>query len=95
MAKPDWGNLQQRFLSAHAKTGISPKDWCEAQGLKYSTAKRYIKIANGGANSQKKLRTKLQIRRSQSRAKAGLPRLHRKTANLPHSQIRQVRNAPL
>lgn len=58
MAKPDWGDLQQRFLSAHAKTGISPKDWCEAQGLKYSTAKRYIKIANGGANSQKKIANK-------------------------------------
>jgi hypothetical protein len=58
MAKPDWGALQQRFLSAHAKTGISPKDWCEAQGLKYSTAKRYIKIANSGANSQKKTANK-------------------------------------
>lgn len=53
MAKPDWGELQQRFLSEHAKTGISPKEWCEAQGLNYSTAKRYIKIANGSANSQK------------------------------------------
>nr|WP_241190639.1 hypothetical protein [Enterobacter asburiae] len=51
MAKPDWGELQQRFLSEHAKTGISPKEWCEAQGLNYSTAKRYIKIANGSANS--------------------------------------------
>jgi len=58
MAKLDWGELQQRFLSAHAKTGISPKDWCEAQGLKYSTAKRYIKIANSGANSQKKTASK-------------------------------------
>ncbi|EOY8496498.1 terminase small subunit, partial [Providencia stuartii] len=38
----------------HAKSGISPKEWCEEQGLKYSTAKRYIKIANGSANSQKK-----------------------------------------
>ena len=28
MAKPDWGELQQRFLSDHAKSGISPKDWC-------------------------------------------------------------------
>ncbi len=33
MAKPDWGELQQRFLSDHAATGVSPKDWCEAQGL--------------------------------------------------------------
>lgn len=54
MAKPDWGALQHQFLAEHAKTGISPKDWCEAQGLNYSSAKRYIKIANGGANSQKK-----------------------------------------
>lgn len=43
MAKPDWGELQQRFLSDHAATGVSPKDWCEAQGLNYATARRYIK----------------------------------------------------
>jgi hypothetical protein len=43
MAKPDWGELQQRFLSEHAKTGVSPKEWCEAQGLNYATARRYIK----------------------------------------------------
>ncbi|EGS3352473.1 hypothetical protein J5C38_004580 [Salmonella enterica subsp. enterica serovar Sandiego] len=54
MAKPDWGALQHQYLAEHAKSGISPKDWCEAQGLNYASAKRYIKIANGGANSQKK-----------------------------------------
>ncbi|MEP9309660.1 terminase small subunit [Enterobacter cloacae] len=43
MAKPDWGLLQQRFLSEHAATGVSPKEWCEAQGLNYVTARRYIK----------------------------------------------------
>lgn len=43
MAKPDWGKLQQRFLSEHAATGVSPKEWCEAQGLNYATARRYIK----------------------------------------------------
>jgi len=43
MAKPDWGVLQQRFLSDHAETGVSPKEWCEAQGLNYATARRYIK----------------------------------------------------
>ncbi|MCY2342856.1 terminase small subunit, partial [Klebsiella pneumoniae] len=26
MAKPDWGELQRRFLSDHAATGVSPKD---------------------------------------------------------------------
>lgn len=67
MAKPDWGELQQRFLSEHAKTGISPKEWCEAQGLNYSTAKRYIKIANGSANSQKKIANKT----ANSQAKKG------------------------
>ncbi|WP_313439392.1 terminase small subunit [Atlantibacter hermannii] len=53
MAKPDWGGLQKRFLSEHAKTGISPRDWCEAQGLNYASAKRYIKVTSYGANSQK------------------------------------------
>ncbi|ELE9236580.1 terminase small subunit [Enterobacter kobei] len=43
MAKPDWGVLQQWFLSEHAATGVSPKEWCEAQGLNYATARRYIK----------------------------------------------------
>ncbi|MBJ9000685.1 terminase small subunit [Citrobacter freundii] len=43
MAKPDWSELQQRFLSEHAATGVSPKEWCEAQGLNYATARRYIK----------------------------------------------------
>lgn len=54
MAKPDWGALQHQFLAEHAKTGISPKDWCNAQGLNYSSAKRYIKATSYGANSQKK-----------------------------------------
>ncbi|WRX61065.1 hypothetical protein SM940_07025 [Escherichia coli] len=54
MAKPDWGALQLQFLAEHAKTGISPKDWCAAQGLNYSSAKRYIKVTTYGANSQKK-----------------------------------------
>ncbi|MCU3852543.1 terminase small subunit [Enterobacter roggenkampii] len=43
MAKPDWGELQKRFLSDHAATGISPKEWCEAHNLNYVTARRYIK----------------------------------------------------
>ncbi|WP_430996912.1 hypothetical protein [Klebsiella quasipneumoniae] len=58
MAKPDWGALQHQFLAEHAKTGISPKDWCAAQGLNYSSAKRYIKVTTYGANSQKKIANK-------------------------------------
>lgn len=60
MAKLDWGELQQRFLSEHAATGVSPKDWCEAQGLNYATARRYIKKPSAQTAqkpAQKKLRT--------------------------------------
>lgn len=60
MAKPDWGELQQRFLSEHAATGVSPKEWCEAQGLNYATARRYIKkptAQTAQKPAQKKVRT--------------------------------------
>jgi hypothetical protein len=59
MSKPDWGVLHQRFLSVHAVTGISPKEWCEAQGLNYATARRYIKTysANCAKTCAKKMRT--------------------------------------
>ena len=60
MAKPDWGELQKRFLSEHAKSGVSPKDWCEAQGLNYATARRYIKkptAQSAQKSAQKKVRT--------------------------------------
>ncbi|BCA39405.1 TPA: terminase small subunit [Kluyvera ascorbata] len=59
MAKPDWGVLQQRFLSEHAKSGISPKEWCETQGLNYATARRYIKKPSAQTaqkTAQKKMR---------------------------------------
>ena len=59
MAKPDWGVLQQRFLSDHAATGVSPKEWCEAQGLNYATARRYIKkpaAQRAQKSAQKKVR---------------------------------------
>ena len=60
MAKPDWGALQHQFLAEHAKSGISPKDWCEAQGLNYTSARRYIKkptAQNAQQSAQKKMRT--------------------------------------
>lgn len=60
MAKPDWGELQQRFLSDHASTGISPRDWCEAQGLNYATARRHIKKPAAQSvqkSAQKKVRS--------------------------------------
>ena len=63
MAKPDWGELQQRFLSDHAATGVSPKDWCEAQGLNYATARRYIKKPTA-QTAQKSAQKKPHIKRA-------------------------------
>ncbi|WP_265498474.1 terminase small subunit [Providencia rustigianii] len=57
MAKPDWSELQKQFLSDHAKSGISPKEWCEDQGLNYATARRYIKKPAAQKTAHKKLRT--------------------------------------
>lgn len=62
MAKPDWGELQQRFLSEHAATGVSPKEWCEAQGLNYATARRYIKKPSA-QTAQKSAQKKCALRR--------------------------------
>ncbi|HHR6573401.1 terminase small subunit [Providencia sp. JUb39] len=60
MAKPDWSELQKQFLSDHAKSGISPKEFCEDQGLNYATARRYIKkpaAQSAQKTAHKKLRT--------------------------------------
>ncbi|MDK9607099.1 terminase small subunit [Lelliottia wanjuensis] len=59
MAKPDWGALQHQFLADHAKSGISPKEWCEGQGLNYASARRYIKkpaAQSAQKTAQKKVR---------------------------------------
>ncbi|TCZ41493.1 terminase small subunit [Enterobacter hormaechei] len=37
-------------------TGVSPKEWCEAQGLNYATARRYIKKTSAQKPAQKKVR---------------------------------------
>lgn len=84
MAKPDWGALQHQFLAEHAKTGISPKDWCAAQGLNYSSAKRYIKVTNYGANSQKKSANKSANSQKADHAKRSVkpePEAQKKTAS--------------
>lgn len=84
MAKPDWGALQHQFLAEHAKTGISPKDWCAAQGLNYSSAKRYIKVTTYGANSQKKSANKSANSQKADYAKRSVkpePEAQKKTAS--------------
>jgi hypothetical protein len=42
----------------HAATGVSPKEWCEAQGLNYATARRYQKtLRKLRKNLRRKMRT--------------------------------------
>ncbi|EMO3258986.1 hypothetical protein WDN15_003807 [Salmonella enterica] len=101
MAKPDWGALQHQFLAEHAKSGISPKDWCEAQGLNYASAKRYIKIANGSANSQKKSANKTANSQKGKVSKQGASAnadKHKKSTTASNSQetkpIRGSRRSP-
>ncbi|EFM9972763.1 terminase small subunit, partial [Escherichia coli] len=43
MNRPDWGALQQEYIAEYTRSGISPVAWCEARGLNYATARRYIK----------------------------------------------------
>ena len=85
MAKPDWGALQHQFLAEHAKTGISPKDWCAAQGLNYSSAKRYIKVTTYGANSQKKSANKSA---NSQKEKGGVSKSGKVKKNLPDTGAR-------
>lgn len=83
MAKPDWGSLQDQFLAEHAKTGISPKDWCQAQGLNYASAKRYIKVTSYGAKSQKEAAKKNANSQKENHAKETVklePEVQKKTA---------------
>lgn len=83
MAKPDWGALQDQFLAEHAKTGISPKDWCQAQGLNYASAKRYIKVTSYGAKSQKESAKKNANSQKEKHAKESIkpePEVQKKTA---------------
>ncbi|PHM22225.1 terminase [Xenorhabdus ehlersii] len=64
MARPDWGELKNKFLSDHAETGVSPKEWCESQGLNYSTARRYIKNPTAHKTAQNETR---KVRNSKKR----------------------------
>ena len=43
MAKTNWEQVAAQYAAAHAKTGISAKDWCEKLGINYQSARRYLK----------------------------------------------------
>jgi hypothetical protein len=54
MATRDWKALQAQFEHDHAKYGTGAKEWCEAKGLKYSSARRYIKVRKTAQSAQSK-----------------------------------------
>lgn len=43
MAKTDWAAVAAMYERDRAKTGISAKDWCDARGINYASARRYLK----------------------------------------------------
>lgn len=43
MARTNWDQVAAQYAAAHAKTGISAKDWCEKIGINYQSARRYLK----------------------------------------------------
>lgn len=43
MAKTNWEQVAAQYAAAHAKTGISAKDWCDKLGINYQSARRYLK----------------------------------------------------
>ena len=51
-----WLALQAEFTEAHAETGIKVKEWCESKGLKYSSARRYIKLTKTKAKIKTKVK---------------------------------------
>lgn len=97
MAKPDWGALQHQFLAEHAKTGISPKEWCEAQGLNYTSARRYIKKPTAQKTAQKKVRNaqREEAEASKSgRVKKDIPDTGARSKSPETKPIRGSRTAP-
>ncbi|HDO1314689.1 terminase [Aeromonas veronii] len=65
MAKTDWSSVAAQYQSAYAKTGISPKVWCEQHGLNYQSARRYIKVSD--AQTDEKI-AQPSVRSAQNRA---------------------------
>lgn len=78
MARRDWVKEQARFLAAHAETGIGPEEWCNREGINFSSAKRHIKIAGRKtANSQKKTANQTAGSQKQRKKKASADALSR------------------
>jgi hypothetical protein len=73
MATQDWKALQAQFEHDHAKYGTGAKEWCEAKGLNYSSARRYIKVRKAAQSES------AQCKSAQSAQSAQKPTAQKKT----------------
>ncbi len=75
MAKTNWEQVAAQYAAAHAKTGISAKEWCDKLGINYQSARRYLKSRGqspeqpetsqaAAQSAQKKVRKTAQNRKS-------------------------------
>ncbi|HBH7053946.1 TPA: terminase small subunit [Morganella morganii] len=87
MAGSNWSKLQKQFLFDYATTGISPKEWCEIQGLNYATARRHIKKP-AAQSVQKTAQSK--VRTAQKKECANEPV---RNSNTPDAQSNESDNA--
>ncbi|PCE67541.1 hypothetical protein [Salinivibrio sp. YCSC6] len=70
MATQDWKALQAQFEHDHAKYGTGAKEWCEAKGLNYSSARRYIKVRKTAQKKTAHSQTAQPVRKSTAQKKA-------------------------
>ncbi|HGY3147594.1 TPA: terminase small subunit [Morganella morganii] len=89
MAGSNWSKLQKQFLFDYATTGISPKEWCEIQGLNYATARRHIK--KPAAQSAQKIAQK-KVRTAQKKEYANEPVRNSNTPDAQSSESDNVQN---
>lgn len=89
MAGSNWSKLQKQFLFDYATTGISPKEWCEIQGLNYATARRHIK--KPAAQSAQKIAQK-KVRTAQKKEYANEPVRNSNTPDVQSSESDNVQN---
>ncbi len=83
MSRPDWGALQQEYIAEYTRSGISPVAWCEARGLNYATARRYIKKTP--KNAQKEMRKKVREKKLRRLRKGRTENLRKKRLYPMHS----------
>ncbi|OOE43426.1 hypothetical protein [Salinivibrio kushneri] len=93
MATQDWKALQAQFEHDHAKYGTGAKEWCEAKGLNYSSARRYIKVRKTAqsesaqcksAQSAQKPTAQKKTRKNVSKDKSNKSSAPAKTPEKPH-----------